>query len=105
MQNEINETCSNNPAHSVNLNGYNLVKRLGHTALRGYIILLSDSGTIMHVKLFQLEAHLLASQNEVVNLKKDILHLKEQLQKKDNEILELSMEIDILKEELILRFS
>ena len=59
----------------------------------------------MTVKLLQLEAHLLVSQNEVVNLKKDILHLKEQLQKKDNQILELNKGIDILKEELILRFS
>ena len=57
------------------------------------------------VKLFQLEAHLLASRNEVVNLKKDILHLTEQLQKKDSEIVELKKEIDILKEELILKFS
>ena len=55
--------------------------------------------------LFQLEARLLESQNEIVNLKKDILHLTEQLQKKDNEILELNKEIDILKEELILRFN
>ena len=60
---------------------------------------------IVRISLFQLEAHLLASRNKVVNLKKDILHLTDELQKRDSEILELKEEIDILKEELILRFS
>ena len=73
-----------------------------------FFYLLPDTGIVYlckTVKLFQVEVHLLASQNEVVNLKKDILYLKELLQKKDNQILELNKEIDILKEELILRFS
>lgn len=56
-----------------------------------------------YCNLFQLEARLLESQNEVASLKKDVIHLKEQLTDKNNQIIELSKEIDILTEELIVR--
>ena len=87
--------CSNNPTHNANLMAWS-----NSSSIQRIIILLLCKA----VKLFQVEEHLMASRNEVVNLNKDILHLSEQLQKKDNEILELKKEIDILKEELTLRF-
>ena len=53
---------------------------------------------------FQLEACYLESQNKAFRLQKELLLVREQLQRREREIQELTKELAAVKEELIIRY-